>query len=172
MFTNNIKIKGVINHFLLVFVLLIHCNSFAVDLLTDKGFEQFIQKVGALKDTNSTEAHEYLQQHFDRAEQIPLKNRLIFYKYLAEVYNDLGEFQKTRDITNKALLLAKNLSNPTIVSAELYYAKGFSFESHGDFTHAIKDYQNGLEISESLNDKKFSSTGLINLGAIYYLTES
>ena len=154
-----------------MFFLLISCNSLAYELLTESGFEQFTKKITLLKDNNSKEALQFIQQHLNVADQIPLKNRLVFYKYLAEVYTDLGQFHQSKAITHKALALTKEFSNPTIISAELYYLYGFSVESLGDYEQAIKNYKNGLEIAESLNDKKFSSTGLINLGAMYYLTE-
>ncbi|XQW84173.1 diguanylate cyclase [Thalassotalea piscium] len=124
-----------------------------------------------MKDSNSREAYLYLQKHLQEAENLSIENRLVFYKFLAETYSEQALYHKSKAITDKALLLAKKLNSPSIVSAELYYTRGFAVESLGAFDQAIINYKNGLEIAESLSDQKNIATGLINLGAIYYLTQ-
>lgn len=171
MFICDVQRTSTINRFFLCFLLLITCKVFALNSLTDEGFEQFVHQIDQLKDSNSREAYLFLQQHINEAEKLSLENRLVFYKYLAEIYSEQAQYHESKAITDKALLLAKNLSSPSIVSAELYYSRGFAVESLGEFDQAIINYQNGLEIAESLNDKKNIATGLTNLGAIYYLTQ-
>lgn len=171
MFACDIKKAHAVNRFFLCFILLMSYKAFAVDLLTDEGFEQFVQQIDKLKDSNSKEAYLFLQQYADKAEELSVDNRLVFYRYLADTYSEQAQYQQSKEIADKALLLAKNLSSPSIVSAELNYTRGFAVENLGEFDSAITNYQNGLEIAESLNDKKNIATGLINLGAIYYLTQ-
>ncbi|GHE84375.1 tetratricopeptide repeat-containing diguanylate cyclase [Thalassotalea profundi] len=171
MFACHVTITRTINTFLLCLLLLTSCKTFALNSLTNEGFERFVNQINILKDNNSKEAYLYLQKHLEEAESLALENRLVFYKYLAESYSEQAQYQQSKAITDKALQLAKNLSSPSIVIAELYYSRGFAVESLGEFDNAITNYQNGLEIAESLSDEKNIATGLINLGAIYYLTQ-
>jgi len=62
------------------------------------------------------------------------------------------------------------LASPSIVISELLYLKGFALESLGGITQATKEYKKGLEVAESLHNKIQVASGLINLGAIAYLT--
>ncbi|WP_448569323.1 diguanylate cyclase [Thalassotalea ganghwensis] len=140
-------------------------------MLTKGEFTQFTEQLEKLRSTNPREAYFFIQKFTEQAENLPLENRLIFYKLMAEIYSDQSQFQQSKELATKALNEAKKLSHPNVVVAELYYAKGYAIENLGDYDKAIQNYERGLEIAESVGDKKNIATGLINLGAMYYQVE-
>ena len=171
LFARDVKITRTIIMFLLCVLLLISCKVMALNSLNDQEFDQFVNQIDKLKDSNSKEAYLFLLKHLETAENLSLENRLVFYRYVAESYSEQSQYLQSKAIADKALQLAKGLSSPSIVVAELYYSRGFAIESLGDFENATINYQNGLEVAESRSDDKNIAKGLINLGAIYYLTQ-
>ena len=160
-----------INSRILFVFLLIFCKSIPVHAIEDAGFDQFIKKVESLKDENPGEAYTYLNTQADSLATLSTENQLIYYKVLAEIYVEQGLYQKSKNVASKALQTARSLSSPSIIMAELLFARGFAIESLGDYKMAREDYLNGLEIADSLNDKKIVAVGLINIGALDYLME-
>lgn len=165
------KANKTINALSLFVILLISCKVFAAQTLNNNDFDEFVNKVETLKDVNPGEAYRYLNSHAKHLMSLSIANQLIYYKLLAEIYLEQAQYQKSYDTANIGLKLAKQLSSPSIIASELLYARGFAFESLGDYDKARADYLNGLEIADSLNDKKISAMGLINIGALDYLIE-
>jgi len=150
------------------------CNALAIHMLDDDGFEQFVKKIETLQDSNPSEAYHFFQsveKHLPVQSSLSITNQIVFYKLQSEVYLEQAQYDFVVKSASKGLELAKQLSSPSIVITELLYARGFAIESLGDLDAAQKEYRAGLEIAESLNNKKFIVTGLANLGALYYLTE-
>lgn len=152
------------------FLLLIPFNSTAYQH-SPVAFEQIIEQVEKLHDISSKSALELLNSFKISPSDLTIEQRIQFYKLLADIYADLNQYQLSLEISNKGLALAKNLTSPSIIIAELLYVKGFASESTGDMDAAELDYENGLDIAKSLNDKVNIAYGLINLGAVYYLTD-
>ena len=105
-----------------------------------------------------------------KLEDLAIDQRITYFKLLAEIYVEQDQYLLSKATATKGLTLAKQLASPTIVIAELLYVKAFATENLGDLAAAELDYENGLDIARSLHDKVAIANGLINLGAIYYLT--
>jgi len=139
--------------------------------LSEENFDRFVKKAEHLQDSSPNKAFAYIVKFESSLPLLPLEHQLIFYKLQSELYLEIGQYRLSKLAANRGLDLAKELSSPSIVITELLYARGFSLESLGDLDGALAEYINGLEVAESLNNKKHVAMGLINLGAIYYLTE-
>jgi len=126
--------------------------------------------VEAVKNESPSQALELLATYKSRYNYLNLADQLKYINLEADINIDQAKYQAAKTATDKALLLTKQLASPTIVIAELFYLRGFAVESLGDLTQATQDYLSGLDISNSLNNKQHIAEGLINLGAIYYLT--
>lgn len=100
-----------------------------------------------------------------------LEQRIRYHKIQAHIYTKRSQFQLGKVSSAKGLELSKQLSSPSILIADLSYEHGFALENLGDIDGAFENYLNGLEVAESLNDKRFIAYGFSNLGAIYYLTK-
>ncbi len=107
----------------------------------------------------------------NKLEHLTLKQQILYYKLLAEIQLEQAKYQLSKETSDIGLTLTKELTSPSILIAKLLYIRGFSIESLGDFDNAFKDYENGLEVAKSLQDNVFIAYGLINMGAIYYLTD-
>jgi len=127
--------------------------------------------VESLKNESPSQALRLLNTYQSKYIYLNLEEQLKFISLEAQINLDQAKFQEAKKATDKALLLTVRLSSPSIVIAELFYSRGFAVESLGNLTQAIQDYLSGLELSKSLNNNKFIATGLVNLGAIYYLME-
>ena len=152
-------------------LLLIACKSMALQAIKDKSFDAYIKKAESLKDINAAQAFTFLDAQTKNISSLSIENQLIFYKLLAELYVEQAQYQQSIDLATNALKLARKLSTPSITASELLYARGFAIESLGDYQAAREDYLNGLDIANSLNNKKIVATGLINIGALDYLME-
>lgn len=146
-------------------------SSAEPDRLSDENFYEFSINVGKIKDKNPFDALTLLTSHENNLSALSVENQLVFYKVLAEVYVELAQYQQSKKIVEKALSLGMALPIPSITTAELLYARGFAIESLGDYEKAREDYLNGLEIADSLKNKKIVAIGLVNLGALDYLVE-
>ena len=134
-------------------------------------FDQVAEQVETLKNTNLVLALEQISVFESQLSQLSVDQQLLYYKLIAEIYIAQNQYTKAHATLNAGLGLAKHLSSPSILISELLYLRGFSFESLGDIATATQNYKKGLEVAESLHDKVFIAAGLINLGAIAYLTD-
>ncbi|WP_206483764.1 tetratricopeptide repeat-containing diguanylate cyclase [Thalassotalea sp. G2M2-11] len=128
-------------------------------------------EVESLQDKNPSQAFLALDAQMKNLSALTIENQLTFYRLLAEVYVEQAQYHRSKSVATKALSLARRLTNPSIETAELLFARGFAIESLGDYQAAREDYRSGLEIADSLNDNKNVAIGLINLGALDYLVE-
>jgi len=134
-------------------------------------FEQILIAVETSKNKNPSAGLNLLNSYQLNLNHLKVEQRIQYYKILAEIYSEQDLFYKSKIISDKGLALAKELTSPSIVIAELLYIKGFALESLGEIEDAELNYENGLELSKSLNQSVHITEGLINLGAIYYQTE-
>ena len=134
-------------------------------------FNQITEQVELLKKTNLVLAFKKLSVFDEHLTNLTIDQQLLYYKLLAEIYLEQNQNNKANNTLNIGLNLAKQLASPSILISELLYLRGFSYESLGDISKATKDYKQGLEVAESLHDKVQIAAGLINLGAIAYLTD-
>ena len=151
--------------------MLITCNSFAVQVNGLGELNQIFDRVEKVIDKDPSAALAILAPLSEELSQYTLEQRIRYYKIQADIYIELSEFQLGKLSSAKGLELSKQLSSPSILIADLSYEHGFALESLGDIDGAIEHYLNGLEVAESLNDKKFIAYGFSNLGAIYYITK-
>jgi len=156
---------------LLYLILLISCKSFAFQTAKGANFSQFLLRVEKTQDASPADALALLKSFDGDLSAHPLDERIKYYKILSELHVEHSQFQLAISTTSKGLQLAKQLSSPSILMADLFYSRGFSHESLGDYESAVQEYLNGLEVAESLNEQKYIAEGLANLGAIYYITE-
>ena len=167
LFKNTLNFKCLV----ISFFLLISCQIYAFETTENDDFPSFLLRVELLKNESPSQALRLLNTYKSKYIYLKLEEQLKYINLEAQIYLDQAQFQAAKIATDKALLLTARLSSPSIVIAELFYSRGFAIESLGNLTQATQDYLSGLELSKSLNNKKFIATGLVNLGAIYYLTE-
>ena len=134
-------------------------------------FNTDASRVEQLIDTNLTLALKRLIVYQPLVSELSIKQQLLYYKLLAEIYVEQGQYTQGKTTANQGLNIAKQLASPSIKITELLYIRGFAFESLGHIPDAREDYKKGLEVAESLHNKVFIAYGLINLGAIYYLSD-
>lgn len=134
-------------------------------------FTSEVKRLDVLKDSNLTSAIEQLLLFQPLLNELSIKEKLLYYKLLSEMYVEQAQYTLGKKIANQGLQLAKQLASPSIKISELLYIRGFALESLGDLSSATEDYKKGLEVAESLHNKVFIAYGLINLGAVYYLTD-
>jgi len=137
----------------------------------NRDFVTFVERVETVKNTNITDALLLLDTYPTSIDDLTVENQVKYYQVLSELYLETSQYRLGLTASSKGLQLAKHLTVPSILIAELSYLRGFSLENLGDKEGAIKNYMNGLEVAESLDEKKEIAEGLINLGAIYYLNE-
>lgn len=164
-------ITSIKSSLIVCFLLLISCKLVAQVLPSFDNFNAFIKQVEKIKDSSPNQAFRVLMDKYQLAEQLPVEKRLVYYRILSEIYVEQANYQLSKTTADKALAQARTLQNPSITTSELLYARGFANESLGDYQAAREDYLNGHEIAKSLNNQKFSAMGLVNLGALDYLTE-
>jgi len=137
----------------------------------NRDFISFVERVEALQNTNVTEALLLLDSYSTSINTLTVENQVKYYQVLSELHMETSQYQLGLSSTAQGLKLAKHLTVPSLLIAELSYLRGFAFENLGDKDGAVRNYLNGLEVAESLEEMKYIAEGLINLGAIYYLNE-
>ena len=135
------------------------------------GFEEAIVSIEKLVDTDTPLAQFQLKQYGDRFNDLSLKQKITYLDLLTDIYILQGQFHLTKQAATEGLSLTLNLSSPSLLISELLYNRGFANESIGEIELATKDYESGLELAKSLHDNVLIARGLVNLGAIYYLTD-
>lgn len=134
-------------------------------------FDNATIDIEKLMDSNALLALSQLKQYEGMLNQISLKQQINYYNLLAAIYLLQAQYHLVEETASDGLELTLGLSSPSIVISELLYRRGFAHESIGNIEAATKDYENGLELAKSLHNKVLIATGLVNLGAIYYLTD-
>jgi diguanylate cyclase (GGDEF)-like protein len=136
-----------------------------------KKFNLVAEQVEQLKKTDLALSLKQLTIYEDILSALTVEQNLVYFKLLAEIQIEQNKYSNAKRTANKGLIMAKRLASPSIVISEILYLKGFAFESLGDIPQATKEYKKGLEVAESLHSKVQVAAGLINLGAIAYLTD-
>jgi len=134
-------------------------------------FDGAALKIERLIDSNIVLAQSELKKYDDRFNELSLKQQIAYQHMLTDIYILQGQFTLAKQSATDGLSLTLKLSSPSLLISELLYNRGFAYESIGETLLATKDYESGLELAKSLHDKVLIATGLINLGAIYYLTD-
>lgn len=160
-----------LNFWFLFSYLFISMQVLADEETINSDFSFFVERVEKLQKTNITDALVLLDSYQTNIATLTVENQVKYYQVLSEIYIETSQYKLGRDIASQGLRITQSLTSPTILISELSYLRGFSLESLGDYQGAIENYFNGLEVAESLNDKKYIADGLINLGAVYYITE-
>ncbi|TPH18562.1 tetratricopeptide repeat-containing diguanylate cyclase [Litorilituus lipolyticus] len=166
------SLKSISNVFFLhgIFLFFALYHGFAYSVETDQ-FKAEVKRLEVLKDSNLTSAIEQLLKFQPLLNELSIKDKLVYFQLLSEMYVDQSQYTEGKRIANQGLQLAKQLASPSIKITQLLYTRGFAVESLGDIASATEDYKKGLEVAESLHNKAYIAYGLINLGAVYYLTD-
>ena len=135
------------------------------------GFDDAALNIEKLIDSNAPLAHSELKRYGERFNELSLKQKITYQNLLTEIYLLQAQYHIAKQSASDGLALTLDLSSPSLLISELLYSRGFANESIGESELATKDYENGLELAKSLHDNVLIATGLINLGAIYYLTD-
>tara|TARA_R110001583_G_scaffold12280_11_gene54677 strand:- start:7663 stop:9606 length:1944 start_codon:yes stop_codon:yes gene_type:complete len=135
------------------------------------GFDGAALKIEKLVDSNTPLAQSQLQKYSERFNALSLKQKITYKHLLTDIYISQGQFHLSKQTATDALSLTLKLSSPSLLISEILYNRGFANESIGETDLATKDYESGLELAKSLNDNVLIARGLVNLGAIYYLTD-
>jgi diguanylate cyclase (GGDEF)-like protein len=134
-------------------------------------FDDVAKSIERLMDSNAILALSQLTQYESVLNQLSLKQQINYYHLLADIYLLQAQYNLVEKTASNGLELTLALSSPSLFISELLYSRGFAYESIGNIEAATQDYENGLALAKSLHDKVLIATGLINLGAIYYLTD-
>lgn len=149
--------------------------SFAASIQNqEKGlaaFDDAALNIEKLIDSNTSVAQSKLKNYGERFNELSLKQKITYQHLLTDIYISQGQFYLTKQAATAGLTLTLKLSNPSLLISELLYNRGFAYESIGEIALASKDYESGLELAKSLHDNVLIAAGLVNLGAIYYLTD-
>ena len=165
------NIAQAVQVFASIVCLLLPMAAVAQEKLGVKHFNQVAEQVEELKKTDLALSLKQLTIYKNLLNGLTIEQNLQYYKLLAEIQIEQNKYRSAKKTANKGLSLAKRLASPSILISELLYVKGFAFESLGDTAQATKEYKKGLEVAESLHHKIQIAAGLINLGAIAYLTD-
>lgn len=134
-------------------------------------FDDAAVKIEKLIDSNVPLAQYKLKHFGDHFNELTLKQKITYQNLLTDIYLLQAQYHLAKQTASDGLALTLKLSSPSLLISELLYSRGFAYESIGEIELATKDYENGLELAKSLHDNVLIATGLVNLGAIYYLTD-
>lgn len=154
-----------------ILCLLVSMASTAQEPVLLKKFNQVVEQVKELKKTDLAVSLEQLTAYESVLPALSVEQNLNYYKLLTEIKIEQNQYTIAKKTANQGLTIAKRLASPSILISEILYLKGFAYESLGDLVQATKEYKKGLEVAESLHNKVQVAAGLINLGAIAYLTD-
>jgi len=135
-----------------------------------KQFNHVAEQVKELKKSDLVLSLKQLKVYENLLSALSVEQNLIYYKLLAEIQIEQNKYSLAKLTANKGLIIAKRLASPSILISEILYLKGFALESLGEVSQATEEYKKGLEVAESLHNKVQVASGLINLGAIAYLS--
>jgi len=168
---NKCYVQVALNFFIILSSLIISMQTIAKSEVSNSDFTIFVERIEKLQYTNITDALILLDSYQTKVTTLSVENQVKYYQLLSKMYAESSQYKSAKAAASKGLEIAQHLTSPTILISELSYLRGFSLESLGDADGAIENYLSGLEVAESLEDQKIIADGLINLGAIYYLTE-
>ncbi len=154
----------------LIFMLFL-CPIQAQEQSISEKFDGVVKEVKQLVKTDLVSSIEKLTVFNDQLSSLSIEQNLIYFKLNAEIYIEQNRYTIAKEYTDQGLKIAKKLASPSILLSELLYLKGFAVESLGDIFQAGQLYKRGLEVAESLHNRVKIAEGLINLGAIAYLTD-
>lgn len=157
---------------ILIFLMLIFVPAFAAQTSNINQFNLIAEQVEELKKTDLAKSLKVLKTFEHKLEHLDTEQNLIYFKLISEIYIEQNKYTTALQAINKGLKVAKKLASPSILISEILYLKGFAYESLGDTSQATKEYKKGLEVAGSLHDNVQIAAGLINLGAIAYLTDN
>ncbi len=135
-------------------------------------FDAVVKDVEQLIKTDVVRSLEKLTVFEQKLSTLTIEQNLIYFKLVAEIYIEQNQYTIAKEYAEIGLKIAKKLASPSILISELLYLKGFALESLGDILQAGQLYKRGLEVAESLHNRVKIAEGLINLGAIAYLTDN
>lgn len=156
---------------ILFFLLLISCKSNALQSFSDSEFSALLSRAEQLKDSDPKAALMLLDAHKNDVNKQPITNQVNYLRIQSSAYSDQALYSLSEAAAEKGLNLTKQMNNPSIFIAELAYTKGYSRENLGDLHSALQFYQNGLDVARSMNNQEMTTRGLINIGAIFYLSK-
>ena len=156
----------------LFLLLLISCESVALQSVTKSDFDTFIQKAEVLIDSDPKAALQLLNSYQGDVGAEPIISRVNYYRIQSEAYADQAMYSLSKTSAETGLALTKQMNSPSILIAELAFTKGFAMESLGDLDTALQLYQNGLDVARSMDNSEFIARGLVNIGAIHYLRKN
>ena len=139
--------------------------------VTDNDFNSFLLRAEQLIDSDPNAALVLLNAHKTDLSAQPINSQVNYYRIQSSAYADQALYSLSGAAAEQGLKLALQMNNPSIFIAELAYTKGFALENLGDFDSAYQLYQNGLDVARSMNDQELTARGLINIGAILYLSK-
>jgi diguanylate cyclase (GGDEF)-like protein len=151
--------------------LLLPMLSVAQEIVDLKQFNRVAEQVKELKKTDLALSLKQLTIYENHLNALTIEQNLLYFKLLTKIYLETNKYSIAKKTVDQALSIAKRLTSPSIIISELLYLKGFALESLGNTSQATKEYKKGLEVAESLHNKIQVASGLINLGAIAYLTD-
>jgi len=144
----------------------------AQETIDIKQFNLVAEQVTELKKTDLVLSLKQLTAFESVLSALTVEQNLVYFKLLAEIQIEQNRYSAAKKTANEGLIIGKRLASPSILMSELLYLRGFAFESLGNIPRATKEYKKGLEVAESLHNKIQVALGLINLGAIAYLTDN
>lgn len=147
------------------------CKANEVNKLPAKLFSSEITLLESLIKSDAPNAKIRIQALEEHILLYSPVQQVAFYNVQSEFLLDHGQVSEAKQIAEKSLALAKqhNIVNRHV--PELTYTLGFAFESLGDLVQAENNYISGIELAQLMTNESLRAKGLINLGAIYYLTE-
>ena len=104
-------------------------------------------------------------------EQYSPVQQISFYNVKSEFLLDHGQVADAKSLAESSLEMAKEYNIVNRHVSELTYTLGFAHESLGDLLQAERNYISGIELAQLMANETLKAKGLINLGAIYYLSE-
>lgn len=155
----------------LFFIITMQSASAQNQLAGIASFDYAALNIEKLIDNNTLLAQSELQKYQPRFQDLSLTQQISYLNLLTDIYIIKGQYHLAKQESSKGLNLALQLSNPSLLISELLYNRGFSYESMGEIELAFKDYNSGLTLAKSLHDNILTARGLVNIGAIYYLTD-
>lgn len=166
------KISHAIGIVISVVFYLISMAVIAQETVNVKQFNLVAEQVKELKKTDLVLSLKQLTTFESLLSALTVEQNLVYFKLLAEIQIEQNRYSAAKKTANEGLSIGKRLASPSILMSELLYLRGFAFESLGNIPRATKEYKKGLEVAESLHNKIQVALGLINLGAIAYLTDN
>jgi diguanylate cyclase (GGDEF)-like protein len=151
--------------------LLIPHTSLSKEPINLSAFDSTAEAVKELTKTDLRQAHLQLSFYNDHLDSLTIEQNLVYYKLLTEIQIEQNKYSLAKITVQRGLTIARRLASPSILISELLYLKGFAYESLDDFEEATNAYKKGLNIATSLHHNIEIASGLINLGAVAYLTD-